>query len=77
MVRVFKADGKTYYAVTDNPSVVEAVKEVIRYKKASLSTVNDYNLIFMGRIVKNKDLLELWKSPDTDKGELCWVITKK
>lgn len=76
MIKVFKSSGKTYYAVTQNPECVQAIKEVIRYKKEKLSDIDKFN-IDLGRIIKKQGRIELWRDMDTNEGDICWIITKK
>ena len=68
----FRANGKLYYAVTEETDDANAIKAVIRYKKDKLSNMNKY-CTFRGVIRKRKDQYELWHREEV-KGAPCIAV---
>ena len=62
MVRVFKANGKTIYAITGKHEGYDEIYRLLaQYKKESFAKVKkNFNKLYLGYIKRNGDLDELW-----------------
>ena len=81
-IRVFKAENnkhnKTYYAVTGAKSEDEAVRAVIKHKKANFAKTYYSYVVWKGVIAPYKDGLDgLWKAKDNKDGKPCLIVYKE
>ncbi len=78
-IRLFRAEenkNKTYYAVTGASGKYEAIKAVIRKKKASMDTLKEYRSA-NGIIAPYKDGLDgLYSASAGVKGTACMIVWK-